>query len=163
MWLEFPTNSSPVGHLIRRAQQIHTLLWNSEVSDEVTSPQFLVLVALSRAPGMDQRTLGVSVSLDRSTTADVVDRLTGRGLLERSRDPDDRRRYILGLTAEGAKLVDAISPRTETMNDHLINVLPAEDQAELIRLLSAFVYSAELLVQEKSDDPRMMRPRTATI
>jgi hypothetical protein len=49
------------------------------------------------------------------------------------------------------------------MNDHLINVLPAEDQAELIRLLSAFVYSAELLVQEKSDDPRMMRPRTATI
>ena len=141
-----------VGHLIRRAQQIHTLLWNSEVSDEVTSPQVLVLVALSRAPGMDQRTLGASVSLDRSTTADVVDRMMKRGLLERTRDPNDRRRNILRLTIEGAELLKSIAPKTETMNAHLISVLPIEDQAELIRLLRAFVNKAELLVQEKPDD-----------
>jgi len=141
-----------VGHLIRRAQQIHTLLWNAEVSDEVTSPQVLVLVALSRDPGMDQRTLGASVSLDRSTTADVVDRLMKRGYLERTRDPKDRRRNILRLTNAGGDLLAAIAPRTETMNAHLISVLPPDDQAELLRLLRAFVNSAQVLVQEKSDE-----------
>jgi DNA-binding MarR family transcriptional regulator len=100
---------------------------------------------------MDQRTLGASVSLDRSTTADVVDRLMKRGLLERTRDPNDRRRNILRLTAGGAGLLQAIAPRTETMNAHLISVLPTDDQAELIRLLRTFVNKAELLVQEKPD------------
>jgi DNA-binding MarR family transcriptional regulator len=101
---------------------------------------------------MDQRTLGASVSLDRSTTADVVDRMMKRGLLERTRDPNDRRRNILRLTPEGAELLKSIAPRTETMNAHLISVLPTEDQAELIRLLRTFVNKAELLVQEKPDD-----------
>jgi DNA-binding MarR family transcriptional regulator len=141
-----------VGHLIRRAQQIHTLLWNAEVSDEVTSPQGLVLVALSREPGMDQRTLGASVSLDRSTTADVVDRLMKRGYLERTRDPKDRRRNILRLTSSGSELRAAIAPRTESMNAHLISVLPPEDQPELLRLLRAFVDAAQFLVQERNDD-----------
>jgi DNA-binding MarR family transcriptional regulator len=141
-----------VGHLIRRAQQIHTMLWNAEVSDEVTSPQILVLVALARDPGMDQRTLGASVSLDRSTTADVVDRLMKRGYLERTRDPGDRRRNILRLTSEGAALLSTLRPRTETMNEHLISVLPPEEGAELIRLLQTFVNSAQLLVQEKPED-----------
>jgi DNA-binding MarR family transcriptional regulator len=149
--LSFQPTHPHVGHLIRRAQQIHTLLWNAEVSDEVTSPQVLVLVALSRTPGMDQRTLGASVSLDRSTTADVVDRLMKRGLLERTRDPNDRRRNILRLTAGGASLLQAIAPRTEIMNAHLISVLPTDDQAELLRLLRTFVNKAELLVQEKPD------------
>ena len=149
--MSFQPTHPHVGHLIRRAQQIHTLLWNAEVSDEVKSPQVLVLVALSRTPGMDQRTLGASVSLDRSTTADVVDRLMKRGLLERTRDPNDRRRNILRLTIEGANLLQAIAPRTETMNAHLISVLPTEDQAELIRLLRTFVNKAELLVQEKPE------------
>jgi len=75
-----------------------------------------------------------------------------RGLLERTRDPNDRRRNILRLTTDGADLLAAIAPRTETMNAHLISVLPTEDQAELIRLLRAFVNKAELLVQEKPDE-----------
>ena len=41
------------GHLIRRAQQVHTWLWNAEVSSEVTSPQFAVLYALRAEPDID--------------------------------------------------------------------------------------------------------------
>jgi DNA-binding MarR family transcriptional regulator len=140
-----------VGHLIRRSQQIHTLLWNAEVSDEVTSPQVLILVALARNPGVDQRTLGEAVSLDRSTTADVIERLMKRGFLERARDPKDRRRNLLRLTDEGAKLLDTIGPRSEKMNEHLISVLAPADQLELIRLLRQFVNAADVLVQEKVD------------
>lgn len=141
-----------VGHLIRRSQQIHTLMWNSEVSDEVTSPQISVLVALARNPGVDQRTLGEAVSLDRSTAADIIERLMKRGFLERTRDPKDRRRNVLRLTQEGLDLLNTIGPRSEAMNEHLISVLPPEDQAALIQLLRKFVDAAQSLVDDKADD-----------
>src|SRR5438477_192430 len=80
------------GHLIRRAQQVHYWLWNAQVSGEVTSPQFAVLYALRAEKNIDQKTLGERVSLDRSTTAEVVARLKSRGLIQRFRDPRDGRR-----------------------------------------------------------------------
>ncbi len=46
------------GHLARRLQQAHYLLWNTMVSEEITSPQFAVLNALVAEPGLDQRTAG---------------------------------------------------------------------------------------------------------
>src|SRR5258708_19869885 len=79
------------GHLIRRAQQVHYWLWNAEVSADVTSPQFAVLYALRAGKNIDQKTLGERVSLDRSTTAEVVARLASRGLLQRFRDPTTAR------------------------------------------------------------------------
>ena len=38
------------GHLARRLQQAHYLLWNTMVSEEITSPQFAVLNALVAEP-----------------------------------------------------------------------------------------------------------------
>ena len=67
------------GHLLRRALQAMNLIWNQDVSHTITSPQFAALNALHREPNIDQRTLGEQISLDRSTTAEVVGRLTARG------------------------------------------------------------------------------------
>lgn len=149
-----------VGHLIRRSQQIHTLMWNAEVSDEVTSPQISVLVALARNPGVDQRTLGEAVSLDRSTTADVIERLMKRGFLERTRDPKDRRRNVLRLTEAGMDLLNAIGPRSEAMNEHLISVLPPEDQSALLQLLRKFVDAAQSLADERTDSDEQLSSKS---
>jgi hypothetical protein len=43
------------GHLARRLQQAHTLLWNTLVSEETTSPQFAVLNAVAASDDLDQR------------------------------------------------------------------------------------------------------------
>ena len=89
--------STHPGHLARRLQQAHHLLWNAMVSEEITSPQFAVLNALIAEPGLDQRGVGERVRLDRSTVADVVGRLTRRDLLDKVRDPQDGRRALLRL------------------------------------------------------------------
>lgn len=143
-----------MGHLIRRAQQVHNSLWNLEVSDEVTSPQLLVLVALDRTPGMDQRSLGLEVSLDRSTTADVVERLMRKGLLERSRDPSDRRRNTLRLTEQGQSLLAELHPRTDAMNELLLSELEPADRAAFVQLFTSFVEAAESLVAERLEPGR---------
>src|ERR1700730_17694591 len=121
------------GHLIRRAQQVHYWLWNAEVSSEVTSPQFAVLYALRAEKNIDQKTLGERVSLDRSTTAEVVARHTTRGLIQRIRDA---RRNLLRLTTAGQRTTERLIPKAVHMNRLLVSVLSECEQAELLRMLN---------------------------
>jgi DNA-binding MarR family transcriptional regulator len=136
------TTPQHLGHLIRRAQQIHNKVWSLDVSDEVTSPQLFLLGALELYPGIDQRTLGAVVSLDRSTTADVVERMLGRGYVQKTRDPADRRRNVLRLTAAGEELVKELQPRAVKKEDRLLGMLEPDDAAQLVRLLESFVTAA---------------------
>jgi len=141
------------GHLVRRAQQVHTWLWNTEVSPEVTSPQFAVLYALRAGQNIDQKTLGERVSLDRSTTAEVVARLTARGLVVRFRDARDSRRNRLRLTAAGLRTAERLTPRAVRMNRMLVSVLSDGEQAELLRMLSLVVDADERLKRQRQADP----------
>jgi MarR family transcriptional regulator, temperature-dependent positive regulator of motility len=141
------------GHLIRRAQQVHYWLWNAEVSPEVTSPQFAVLYALRAEKNIDQKTLGERVSLDRSTTAEVVARLASRGLLQRFRDPRDARRNLLRLTSLGLRTTEGLIPKAARMNRLLVSVLSECEQAELLRMLNLVVDADERLRYERSLPP----------
>lgn len=131
------------GHLARRLQQAHTLLWTTMVSEETTSPQFAVLNGLAARPGSDQRGLGASVRLDRSTTADVVARLVDRGLVERVRDDRDARRNVLRLTPEGARLHTRLTARTARMNRVFLAPLAEDERAVLLDLMGRVAAAAE--------------------
>jgi DNA-binding MarR family transcriptional regulator len=141
------------GHLIRRAQQVHYWLWNAEVSADVTSPQFAVLYALRAEKNIDQKTLGERVSLDRSTTAEVVARLKARGLVQRIRDPRDARRNLLRLTPAGVRITERLIPRAVRMNRLLVSALSERDQGELLRMLNLVVDADESLRKERSSLP----------
>ena len=137
------------GHLIRRVQQVHEWLWNAQVSAEVTSPQFAVLYALRAQQDIDQKTLGERVSLDRSTTAEVVKRLLRRGLVRSIRDQSDGRRNRLHLTPVGVRTVTRLTPKAERMNQILISVLNECEQTELVRMLNLVVDADERLRNER--------------
>ncbi|MGW6719633.1 MarR family winged helix-turn-helix transcriptional regulator [Streptomyces sp. NPDC054995] len=124
-----------VGHLIRRAEQKHTALWSAQVSREVTSQQFAVLNALAASPGIDQRTLAAATSLDRSTVNIILRRLTDHAYVSQNRDPEDRRRTVLRLTAEGIRLIETLIPRAQSINSELLQVLPAGDREAALRIL----------------------------
>jgi len=131
------------GHLLRRAVQVMNLLWDAEVSHTITSPQFAALNALYAEPNLDQRSLGQRVSLDRSTMAEVVSRLSTRGLIRTERDPRDGRRKTIMLTTRGLHTVQHLIPRTHAMTDRLVGPLDARQRDELLRLLTAVVKANE--------------------
>ncbi len=108
------------GHLLRRALQVMNVLWDKEVSHTITSPQFAALNALYREPRIDQVTLGQRISLDRSTAADVVSRLSSRGLVRSERDARDGRRKVISLTPKGLHALHQLSPRTHVMTGRLV-------------------------------------------
>jgi DNA-binding MarR family transcriptional regulator len=131
------------GHLLRRSVQAMNLIWAQEVSRTITSPQFAALNALLREPDLDQSTLGRRVSLDRSTTAEMVARLTDRGLIRRERHTQDGRRKTIALTARGQSVLQQLIPRTHAMTNRLVAGLTERERRELLRLLLLVVQASE--------------------
>jgi DNA-binding MarR family transcriptional regulator len=132
-----------LGHLLRRAQQLHLAAWQRDVSRDITSVQYAVLTVLERLPGSSQASLGAELDLDRSTIADLVARMTRRGLIERAQDPDDRRRNVLQLTDEGRARVAELRPRVDGLETVLAGDLSAGDRRELRRMLRTMLAGAQ--------------------
>jgi DNA-binding MarR family transcriptional regulator len=128
-------------------------LWDHEVSHTITSPQFAALNALYGEPAIDQRTLGERISLDRSTMAEVVARLSARGLITTARDSNDGRRKTIRLTPKGVATLQHLIPRTHEMTRRLVGALDAKEREEMLRLLTTVVRSNERR-QEQSPRPR---------
>lgn len=131
------------GHLLRRSLQAMNLIWVEEVSSTITSPQFAALNALLREPNIDQRTLGRRISLDRSTMAEVVARLTARGLIKGDRHAEDGRRKTIALTPRGERTLQQLIPRTHRMTARLVSGLNDSEREDLLRLLGLVVRSGE--------------------
>ena len=90
------------GHLIRRLQQIAVAVFAQECADhDVTPLQYAALVAVRDNPGLDATRVAALVAFDRSTIGNVMERLEGKGLIERRPNPDDRRVKILHLAPAG--------------------------------------------------------------
>jgi MarR family transcriptional regulator, temperature-dependent positive regulator of motility len=137
--------STHPGHLARRLQQAHYLLWNVMVSEEITSPQFAVLNTLVAEPGLDQRTVGERVGLDRSTMSEVITRLGRRGLLDKVRDPQDGRRFLLRLTEDGVRTHRRLTVRTARMNQVFLAPLSEDEQNLFFELIRRVADAAEEL------------------
>jgi DNA-binding MarR family transcriptional regulator len=147
------------GHLLRRSLQAMNYLWAQEVSRSITSPQFAALNALMREPDIDQGTLGRRISLDRSTMAEVVARLTARGLIRGERNAQDGRRKTLALTLRGEHALQQLIPRTHAMTARLVASLNDRERRELLRLLTLVVRSSEPPMNgELSRHPRPAPP-----
>lgn len=128
------------GHLIRRAQQWHTSIWAEEFDRELTGPQYAVLFVLANHPGSSQKELGDQAALDKSTAADLVDRLAQRSWITRERDPQDGRRRILTLTRAAEISVTAITPRVAAVQQRLLDPLDADQHEAFLTRLAAVAY-----------------------
>lgn len=134
-----PRNS--IGHLIRTAQQAHSRYWQNEFQGDLTGPQYAVLAAVSRWPGIDQGRAGELASLDKSSTADIVRRLAdSRGWLTRTDDPEDSRRRVLKLSVPAALALRYITPKAQAVQQQLLSALEPSQAGEFIRLLGRVAY-----------------------
>lgn len=129
-----------VGHLIRRAQQVHTALWGGEFNGDLTGPQYALLSTLTQQTVLDQRSAGRIASLDTSTAADVVARLQRNGWLNRRKDPSDRRRYLLALTAPARTALGQITPRAAGIQRQLLEPLAPGDRTWFVQALARVAY-----------------------
>lgn len=74
----------------------------------VTRAQWKVLFKLTRKPGLRQVELADMLELEPITLCRIVDRLEEGGLVERSRDPEDRRAWRLNVTPKAKPLIEKL-------------------------------------------------------
>ena len=115
-------------HLIRRCHQIaHGLFYEECAAHELTPIQYGVLVLLRQHGGVDQITLAGLAALNRSTAADVLQRMESVGLLERRANPVDRRVRLVYPTAAGNQLIAQVEDKVQRVQERLLAPLtPAE-------------------------------------
>jgi len=75
--------------------------------------------------------------------ADVVSRLSAKGLISTERDPRDGRRKTIKITAKGAGVTQHLIPRTHVMSGRLVRALDQRERTELLRLLKIVVGTNE--------------------
>jgi DNA-binding MarR family transcriptional regulator len=121
------------------AQQRHMSLWQNLVSSEITGPQFGVIAALHRSPGLSQADLCLELDLDRSTIADLIGRLVDREIVTREDHDVDKRRYSLSLSELGEAEYTQLEPRVSALDKALTKNLSAQEHDELQRLLKLVV------------------------
>jgi len=104
--------------------------------------EFDVLAALRRAGAPYQLSPGRLLHetlVTSGTMTNRVDRLAGRGLVDRLPDPGDRRGVLVRLTAEGRSTVDAAFEELLAHERDLLAALPADDRATLATLLKVLM------------------------
>jgi len=112
-------------HLMHRALQLALDIYADEVGpDGLTQRQFAVLESVSQKSGLTQTDLVRATGIDRSTLADLVARMTAKGLLERERSTLDARAKAVRLSAAGQAALDAARPRAEAADKRILALLP---------------------------------------
>lgn len=133
---EGPLDRSP-SHLLHRVLQIALDLYGEEAGpDGVTQRQYAVLTAVSADEGLTQTDLVKATGIDRSTLADLVARMIGKGLLARERSNADARANLVRLTDAGRAALEAARPRVETADARILALLPRGKRDAFLSVLA---------------------------
>ena len=93
----------------------------------VTTAQWRLLLRLSREPGLKQVELAERMDVEPITACRIVDRLEEAGLVERQRDPDDRRAWRLVLTAKAEPILNRLRALAEEMSGEAFAGMSGEE------------------------------------
>lgn len=125
-----------VGHLLRRAHQRASSIFQEVMTEGLTPPQFAALVKIRDFGTVSQNRLGRSVAMDPATSQGVTQRLLAKNLIQRRNDPNDRRRALLSLTIEGAAIVERLVPLGKQISAETLAPLKPEEQKQFLALLA---------------------------
>lgn len=120
--------------LTRAAQSVENAI-NADLSEAgLTVSQFGTLESLYHLGPMCQSEIAGKILKSSGNMTTVIDNLEREGLVERARDPNDRRQVIVSLTVEGRSLIERIFPPHVRAVVETFNTLSPDEQETLGRL-----------------------------
>jgi DNA-binding MarR family transcriptional regulator len=131
-----PALAENLGYLLGQAHLVHRQIAQAEFSSLGLGPkEFGSLSVLVSEGAMSQRRLGQRTGLDRTTMVVITDELERKGLVERTRNPEDRRAYALRPTAKGRRVLERATAAAERAEAQSLAAIPAAERRRLKKLL----------------------------
>ena len=125
-----------IGFVLRQVAQRHAALFAAGIGADLTTTQWAALAKLGEIGPVSQNRLGRRTAMDAATIKGVIDRLTRRGLTETCPDPEDRRRLLVALTADGRDLVTRTETAAARITEDTLAPLARAERAVLLDLLN---------------------------
>ncbi|GIH97640.1 MarR family winged helix-turn-helix transcriptional regulator [Planobispora siamensis] len=118
------------------AERIHPL--------QLTPAHAGILRLVAVQPGCSQQALARTLGALPSKVVTLVDDLQQRGLIERRRNPDDRRLHALHLTTAGTELLRKVRAAAESHGADLTRALDPQQRDNLAALLGCIAADQHL-------------------
>ena len=96
---------------------------------------YAILAALDRGAHETQGAIADALGYDKGQLVGLLDELEDAGLIERRRDPADRRRHVVQMTAAGKKQLDRLRRLTAQVEDDFLSSLSEGEREQLHGLL----------------------------
>ncbi len=97
---------------------------------------FVALSFLEDHDGAPQQALGEALCIDANNLVLLLNQLEDAGYAERRRDPLDRRRHLVHISARGRRALDRAERAQERVEDEVLATLTSEERAMLRDLLA---------------------------
>ena len=113
-----------------------------EARHGISLAEWRVMLTLMRHPGMAAMAVAALWGMDKMAISRAVQRLVRAGLVRRTAAADDRRRWVLALSAEGRRRYRAIEPAATGRYRRILASLTPAEVAQLRRLLGKLIAGA---------------------
>jgi DNA-binding MarR family transcriptional regulator len=118
---------------------------------DLAPPQAGILRIIASTPGLSQQAVAQQLGTPPSRLVALIDGLERRGLIERRRNPDDRRHHALYLTEEGGRFMGRMELVELAHEDAICAGLDDDERARLTALLQRVAVKQGL---SPAGDPR---------
>ena len=96
---------------------------------------YAILATLAEGERETQGAIADALGYDRGQLVGLLDELEEAGLVERRRDPDDRRRQVVVMTPAGKKMLTKMRTLAQTLDDEFLAPLTPDQRRQLQQLL----------------------------
>ena len=96
---------------------------------------YAILLALDQGGHETQGAIADALGYDRGQLVGLLDELEERGLIERRRDPNDRRRHLVQMTADGKRKLRRLRMLARELEDDFLEPLTDAEREQLHALL----------------------------
>lgn len=121
--------------LARLSDEVHRSFERQLAEQGVTVAQWRVLMTVYREHATSTSAVARFINTDVGAVSRLVDRLTAKGLMERSSHPDLRRRKGLALTPAGRELVPELIHLADDTEATFFGCLTSSERSDLSQLL----------------------------
>lgn len=136
-----------IGYYLERTTRIVKLSYLqafAQLGVDITPEQWVMLDSLYQRNGQSQTELAGDSYKNAPTVSRIIDLLEKKGLVERQRFANDRRRYKIFLTQKGQNTVEKIQPAVVALREKGWQELTDEDYSTFLRILNQIFDNLDL-------------------